>query len=261
MYHPIRFVGIAAMLIVLLVGGLVVSVKIGGGSNLHNLDAYFTLLWVFFSYILFERSVPDLDSSDFRQSEFEYQSQTTDSPKTNTKSGLRREKVFLTSLGLTIVIPIWFALVQFGAFFQSEYKFDTVEKDLNTLKESVQKVSRKGGDILFVTNRHLLTFGIIEDVPLIPEYERVFLMEMVMGNNLEYLGRFQKEIRDREYALIVIEPLFTKRKGSTERFGEENDEWVKQVAKHIRCSYKPIEELPDVNIFLYGPRKGKNPCK
>ncbi len=42
--HPLRWFGAAAMLFILLGGGLVVSTKIGGGGDLHNMDAYMVLL-------------------------------------------------------------------------------------------------------------------------------------------------------------------------------------------------------------------------
>ncbi len=42
--HPVRWLGLAGALAVLFAGGLVVSAKIGGGGNLHNLDAYLVLL-------------------------------------------------------------------------------------------------------------------------------------------------------------------------------------------------------------------------
>jgi len=58
-YHLLRLLGLAAVLLVLFAGGVVVSVKIGGGSNLHNLDAYLSLLLVIGSYIYFERFLPD----------------------------------------------------------------------------------------------------------------------------------------------------------------------------------------------------------
>ena len=47
------------MLLVLLVGGFIVSAKIGGGSNLHNLDGYLTLSLSVGLYLLFDRFTPE----------------------------------------------------------------------------------------------------------------------------------------------------------------------------------------------------------
>jgi hypothetical protein len=49
--HTIRQLGLAAILSVLFLGGIIVSTKIGGGSNLHNLDAYLVVLWVIGGYV------------------------------------------------------------------------------------------------------------------------------------------------------------------------------------------------------------------
>ncbi len=38
-WHPLRILALVGIIGVFLGGGLIVSLKIGGGSNLHNLDA------------------------------------------------------------------------------------------------------------------------------------------------------------------------------------------------------------------------------
>ena len=45
--------GLPAILAVFFVGGLVVSVKIGGGTNLHNMDAYMLILLVVGAYLYY----------------------------------------------------------------------------------------------------------------------------------------------------------------------------------------------------------------
>ncbi|NJN79098.1 MAG: hypothetical protein HC797_00720 [Anaerolineales bacterium] len=42
--HLLRFLALLGMLLVLFIGGAVVSTKIGGGGDLHNMDAYLVLL-------------------------------------------------------------------------------------------------------------------------------------------------------------------------------------------------------------------------
>ncbi|HRQ24001.1 MAG TPA: hypothetical protein PLF42_11300, partial [Anaerolineales bacterium] len=42
--HPLRLLALVGMLAVLFLGGAVVSVKIGGGGDLHNMDAYMVML-------------------------------------------------------------------------------------------------------------------------------------------------------------------------------------------------------------------------
>ena len=50
--HPLRSILCLAMLVILLAGGAVASVKIGGGNNLHNMDAYLVLLLVLGAYVV-----------------------------------------------------------------------------------------------------------------------------------------------------------------------------------------------------------------
>ncbi len=62
-WHWIRVAGLVSMLLVLLAGGFIVSAKIGGGSNLHNLDGYLTLSLTIGLYLLFDRFTPDPSTS------------------------------------------------------------------------------------------------------------------------------------------------------------------------------------------------------
>src|SRR5688572_13332426 len=58
-WHPLRLALIFTALLVLFLGGLIVSLKIGGGANLHNMDAYFSLLLIVFAYFVFARYQPE----------------------------------------------------------------------------------------------------------------------------------------------------------------------------------------------------------
>ena len=49
--HLLRLGLIFAALLVLFAGGLVVSMKIGGGVDIHNLDAYLSLLLIVTVYL------------------------------------------------------------------------------------------------------------------------------------------------------------------------------------------------------------------
>ena len=57
--HPVRHAGIIVALFIFLAGGLIVSAKIGGGGNLHNLDAFLVLLMVIGTYIFFDRGMTE----------------------------------------------------------------------------------------------------------------------------------------------------------------------------------------------------------
>jgi hypothetical protein len=99
-----------------------------------------------------------------------------------------------------------------------------------------------------------LTFHEIEGVELVPDYERVFLMEMAMASNEPYLEKFHQDLDNRRFALIVAAPMFVNYKDSSEAFGEENNAWVSQVAEPLLCNYRPDKKLRDISIYLYKPR-------
>ena len=113
--------------------------------------------------------------------------------------------------------------------------------------------------MLFITQRHLLTFDKIESIPLVPEYELVFLMEMAMSANPDYLGQFHADLASQRFGYIVSEPLNPDLQGRSRPFGEENDAWVEQVSIPILCYYEPTVSLDGYNIQILTPRP--NPCE
>ncbi|HEX9091190.1 MAG TPA: hypothetical protein VF831_06860 [Anaerolineales bacterium] len=242
--HPIRWLGLAAILLVLFAGGVVVSVKIGGGSNLHNLDAYLALLLIIGSYVFFDRLLPDQVSPPAGQL------------VPPTANGLLKvgEAVLIAA---ALAIPLYFTLSVGGALPHHDYP--AAESALQTLSASTQQVTSRGGEVLFISQRHLLTFNYIQDVPLVPDYELVFLMEMAMSNNASYLDAFHAEISQQRFAMIVSEPLVIQYQGRSHGFGEENDAWVERVSEPVLCYYQASQYLDSVGLVLYTPRL--TPCQ
>jgi len=246
-FHLIRVLGLAAILGVLFVGGVIVSVKIGGGSNLHNLDAYLMLLFVIGSYIFFDRFKPDQPAQTDENAQGRLSSAS---------NGLFRlsEGIFIAA---ALVIPVYFTLTSGGQLPKRDYP--AAQAALQTLNTETQLVVNRGGEVLFISQRHLLTFNDIHNVPLIPEYELVFLMEMAMSNNTAYMDAFQADISNQRFAMIVSEPLVIQYQGRSHSFGEENDAWVARVSEPVLCYYEPTVKLDSANLVLYTPRL--NPCK
>ena len=235
-YHLVRHLGIASILLVLYVGGLIVSTKIGGGNNLHNLDAYLLILLVSGSYLYFEKSVPD----------FNY-------PERDTP-----QKTVNVLIIFAVTIPVIFTL-QGGRPIELPEKSRT-ENALLTIQEFADQAVSDGGKVLFIAERQLLTFGQIQNILLVPEYERMDLMEMVMGGNEEYLAEFRRNIENQEYALIVSEPLSDKYKGRSVQFGDEHDVYLRQVSNPLLCYYESFKDVFKVPVHLLKPRAEDNIC-
>jgi hypothetical protein len=245
--HWLRWLGLVAMMVVLFAGGLVVSVKIGGGNNLHNMDAYMTLLLVSASHLFFGKfAVEQTPATSFEQA-----------PDVKAKPALE-----LAALALAILLPVYFAVAS-GVPLNLPSNAQA-RQALETLVERIRRAGGENGKVLFLSQRQLLTFKDLERLGLklemIPDYERVFMMEMAMAGNPDYLSRFYEDLKTHRFAAIISEPLFLPKKGSREKFGEENDAWVKQVSKHVLCYYEPDKTLKEVGIQILVPRADNEDC-
>jgi hypothetical protein len=121
-------------------------------------------------------------------------------------------------------------------------------------------VNSKGGEILFITQRHLVSMHMLEGAGMLPEYEREELMEMAMGDNQDYLKTFRQDMDNQRFSLIVVDPLNFRLLGKNYAFGEENNAWAKRVMKPILCNYKQDEIYPEDQIALYVPQQGDRHC-
>ncbi len=233
-WHPMRLSFILAALLVLFVGGLVVSVKIGGGANLHNMDAYFVMLLIVFSYLVFARYRPE-----------------------NGEAAQPVPLHWLLAAAL-IVMPAW-SYLRFGIDFKSYDEIRT-QKIMASLQEHVDEATSQGGEVLFITQRQLIAMNMLDNVTLVPEYEREDLMEMAMADNQSYLARFRDDIGNQRFALIVVDPLNDIILRSNRSFSEENNAWVRRVVRPILCNYRAEVVYPLHEIALYVPQEGERQC-
>ncbi len=236
LYHWLRLLGIASILFILFAGGLVVSVKIGGGSNLHNMDAFLALLLVVASYFLFDLVAAEV-------------------PVSPPGSAYQPSNILL-AWGL--LMPVLMVL-QAPMAYQLPGKAE-VSEALETIQETVNQATRDGGEVLFISERQLMMFDQITNVELVPDYEKVFLMEMAMANNRNYLETFYQLLKNHRFALIVSEPIKVNFQDRTDSFGEENNAWVERVSRQILCYYEPAETLKSVRTQLLVPRQNPEPC-
>jgi hypothetical protein len=245
-FRPLRLLSLAAILGVLFIGGVVVSVKIGGGSNLHNLDAYLALLLVIGSAIFFGRFQPDQPS--------QVGESVLIRPIIPPDERIRLSEYILILLALAI--PMYYTLSAGGQL--PKHDTQAAQAALKTINHATQEAAQQGGKVLFISQRQLLTFNYVQNVPLEPDYELVFLMEMAMAGNTSYLDAFHAEISQQRFAMIVSEPLVIQWQGKNHGFGEENDAWVREVSVPVLCYYQPSTNLDSVGLVLYTPRT--TPC-
>ena len=233
-WHPLRILGIASAILVLFVGGLVVSLKIGGGADLHNLDAYFVSI-LLVGAILFTRRF-----------------------QLDTASRHLPAEIPIPLLALGILSLAWFILRVGGSV---GYDRGAVNASLNDIQAQVTSVAASGEEVLFISQRHLLALGLIEDIPLFPAYEKDVLMEMAMSRNRAYLDGFYEDLRHQEFGLIVIDPQSNTLISEKRSFGAENNIWVFKVTRPLVCYYERLMLYPIVGVELYTPRAEPLECE
>jgi hypothetical protein len=225
-WHPVRLFGLAGMLGILFAGGLVVSVKIGGGGDLHNMDAYIALLGIIGGYLFFDRAALDKPASGYHPS--------------------------LLIGYFALLVPIGFAILSVS--FPKPFDNVRAAQDLQTLRGIVTQASSEGKEVLFINQRHLLADKAISGVPLVPEYEVVTLMEMAMSNNQSYLNQFYSDLSSHRFALIVASGLFTESQRPDYPFAAENNTWAERVARPLLCEYQ-VETVLSGGVTIMSPRE------
>jgi len=225
--HAIRWLGYFGIFIVLFGGGLVVSSKIGGGGNLHNMDAYIVLLAVVGGYIGFER-IAGVSSVRRR--------------------GLQGMWIIFTIL---LAVPIAFTIGQDVR--KVDYDFQKAEENLALISEIVDGVVQNGGEVLIINDRHLIVFNYLANVSLSPDYEKVALVEAAISGNDRYLERFRQDLADHKYQLILSPGLSRHLQTKEDAYGEENNAWVEFVSLPILEHYRLVNSIDPTGPWVLEP--------
>ena len=252
---------IIAPLLAFLVVGLIVSVKIGGGGDLHNMDMFIIGL-MFTGALAWQRiNLREIASVQtfpvwIRMSLIAlivipaYKPLTLMSPISTSKD----IQLVVTLADITPADPLPNPLP--GTL---PSKADTANALAGIQQAVLQAAS--AGDVLFMDQRQLLTFGFIEGVPLIPEYDKKVLIDKALSQEAEYFQGFYQDLSVHRFSLIITSPLSKRLDDSEHEFGEENNSWVEWVAKPLLCYYQPMETFKKVNVQLLVPRGQTSDCE
>jgi len=234
--HWLRWLGMAGILFAFLAGGIVVSVKIGGGGDLHNLDAFIFLFAVFASYIL--------------AGHLHFESEGNAIQNEQDKTSFWQAKPFW--LAVAVIVPVFFAFMRAGT-----WSFAVDEKDqeeLSALRTALQSEIIDDRPILFISERQLLTFDELDNIAIVHPYEKVFLMEMAMSDNQAYLQKFYEQLENHDFAAIVTDPVSTRIQDRTRAFNEENNTWVTRVVIPLLEHYEVVRSFKGEEINLLVPK-------
>ena len=214
--------GLSAFLVV----GIIVSVKIGGGSNLHNFD-------MFLICILFVMGLA-------------------------WDKGAKKWALDHSSAAVRILIILAAAYPAMNGIYSAQpIKIPDEAKIENALEKINEKVmlADQQGEVLFIDHRQLLTFGYVGKIKLFPEYEKKWMMDEAISGNAAFFVPFYEDLEQQRFALIVSEPLQGITQGDSSQFGLENDAWVKWVSIPVLDYYRPVYTDPDVGVQLLEPIK------
>jgi len=239
--HWLRWLGMAGILFAFFAGGIVVSVKIGGGGDLHNMDAFIFLFAVFSSYLLAGHLNLDIEpKSNISETEV-HQAQTP----------IWQAKPFW--LAMAVIVPVFFAFMRAGKWSFGVNESDQTE--LEALKTALSSEKIGEGPVLFISERQLITFGELNDIAMVHPYEKVFLMEMAMGENQAYLQTFYEQLENHDFAAIVTDPTSTILQDRTRPFNEENNAWVTRVVIPMLANYEKNQSFKggEINLLLPKP--------
>ena len=222
--HAIRWSVVWLIVVGLFVGSMIVSVKIGGGGDLHNTDTYSVLLSIVVAYFIGNKVKPDSGQVDDWQ--------------------VLKPPIVLVA----VVIPLLFLIPGLSPY--PKFREGLSQAAHQQIVDVVSDAGRDG-QVLFISERQMVTFDEVS-VPLVSDYELIILMEMAMSGNQAYLDRFYADLKDKRFAAIVAgkQNLGIKEDGA---LYEENNAWNSSVSPYILCYYEPTQtidaELKKIQIF------------
>ncbi len=225
--------GLAAGLLVFLGLGMVISVKIGGGGNLHNLDMFLVGALI----------VAGLA--------WEHDGHET--IKTIETQGVGVKLIIF----LMVLIPAFTPMIGAHPLELPEEKHILWAQEV--LGNETKRIQTEGGEILFMDQRQLLTFRYLQ-VALIPEYEKKQVMDRALAGDVEYFTPFYDDLAKQRFSLIVVDPQRIRYTDETEDWSEENNAWVQWVTEPLFCFYEPKFTFDHVGIWTLYPLEEVEDC-
>jgi len=244
-------------LLAFLVVGLIISVKIGGGGDLHNMDMFIIGL-MFAGAIVWHNSdrewitQPDRLPLWMRIMLLLLVALPSYWPYINLKPSVIHEEDMNWVMTLADIPPT-------GPFPNTLPSEADTQTALGIIQRSVARASQTG-EVLFMDQRQLLTFGYVRDIRLVPEYDKKVLIDQAMSDNAKYFEGFYEDLAAQRFSLIITNPLHERIQTESDNFGEENNAWVKWVSTPVLCYYEPLRTLKKVTIQLLVPRQDISQC-
>ncbi len=224
----IQIFGIVFPLLSFLIVGLVASVKIGGGGDLHNLDMFLITLALLSSFVwlIIKNQIIEVNNS------------------------LKPKSMLVVFVFVSLMPILW--TLRSGNPMTGLISKERSENILQVIQEHVDEVQAEGGKVLFLDQRQLITFEDIDNLILYDEYEKKLLIENSFRKNEEYFDNFYRDLTSHNFDLILSEILFLEEKENSS-FSNENNSWLEWVAIPLSENYCSIMDVKDLNLQLLVP--------
>jgi hypothetical protein len=206
--------------------GLTSSIKIGGGLDLHNMDMLLITVLVL-SALMIQR----MNNENALEQLFSY--------KTS-------QYLLLTAVIIPSFFPLWMARPNYQL--PSKATYQAVLHDI----QDFVACAEPHGQILFMDERQLLTFGHIDTI-LIRDYEKIHMMDHAMEGNHQYFKHFYADLENDRFSLIVLDPQKVLIKDEEESLSAENNAWTNWVTKPLLMEYESVYLNNEVKIELFMP--------
>lgn len=217
----LAYLMIWAILIFLAGLGVIISMRIGGTFNLHNMDLFLLFLLV---------SIIALRQDFFRMSSISL-------------SGAYKQ-AFL----LLVIVPIIYTAV-----FARGAKPTTFEyPDLEQLQTRITVAERTGKPVLMINYRHLLVFGDLRVNELVTDYEKMVLMEMSMARVKPYLKNFEEAMMEKDYSMVITTGrYYTHFEQKDNILAPEENSWSDYVVLPMEIGYEA--EPGEFGFWIWTP--------
>jgi hypothetical protein len=210
-----------------LVVGLIASIKIGGGSNLHNLDMFLITL-VIISGLAWDTGFGSKIVQHLHASAW----------------------IRLLILLVVLVPTATSVITATPTILPTQVEIDDALANIRAYTSCANQY----GEVLFMDQRQLLTFGFVENIPLVAEYEKKYVADRVMAGNEEYFSGFYDDLNIKRFALIITDrqPVAIQ-DFSGEDFSNENNLWYQWVTEPLLEEYEMVDHFKKNHIELYMP--------
>jgi hypothetical protein len=227
--HWLRGFSLLALALALGAGSTLVSLRSGGGYDLHNYD---TLIF----YLLVCGIFAGIGGI------------ALDGAPAEARPALSRPLIVLA----VMIIPLAVSAVQVAP--PPNYPTEAAKEAIQELNSILAAETDPGSEVLFIDHRHLVIFGLVSAPEINPKYEKIELMEMAMGRNRTFLDRFERDIEVQQYEIIIGPVLWQgiKLPGET-IFWDENNVWSEYIAAPILRHYEPLYLNREAALGIYIP--------